>query len=50
MVAESNLSKIESPVYSDREMWLRNLAYSQFTCEEMENGVAIDILKSNCSE
>jgi hypothetical protein len=47
MVAASDLSKIESPVYSDREMWLRSLAYSQFTCEEMKNGVAIDILKNN---
>tara|TARA_A100001011_G_C14303233_1_gene841852 strand:- start:812 stop:1600 length:789 start_codon:yes stop_codon:yes gene_type:complete len=45
-VSSSDLSKIEYPVYPDREMWLRNIAYSQFTCEEMRNGTAINILKN----
>jgi len=47
MVTGNDLSKIERPVYPDREMWLRNIAYSQFTCDEMKNGVAINILKNN---
>lgn len=45
MVSGKDLSKIESPVYPEREMWLRNLAYSQFTCEEMRDGTAINILR-----
>ena len=45
-VCLQDLSKIEYPAYPDREMWLRNIAYSQFTCEEMRDGTAISILKS----
>lgn len=30
---------IESPVYPDREQWCFNLAYSQFTLEEIRRGI-----------
>ena len=43
----SDLSKIETPYIptdDERESWLRHLSYSQFTFEEMANGVAWKIL------
>ncbi|MGH8601317.1 MAG: hypothetical protein ACREXR_00595 [Gammaproteobacteria bacterium] len=39
-VGLTNLSQIESPVYSDRTNWLNALAYQQFTLEEIRNGTA----------
>lgn len=44
-VSEKDLSKIETPIYPEREGWLRTLSYSQFTLEEMRNGTAASILK-----
>jgi hypothetical protein len=38
MMGQTDLSKIESPVYPDREKWLHSLAYDQFTEAELCNG------------
>ena len=40
----SDLDKIESPVYPDRENWLNMLAYRQFTIGEIASGKAREIL------
>ena len=37
-VAERDFSKIESPIYPDREMWLRTLAYSTWSAGELADG------------
>lgn len=36
----TDLTKIEQPVYPDREAWLAHLAYSQFSFEEIRSGTA----------
>jgi hypothetical protein len=38
LVGQTDLARIESPVYPDREDWLRSLAYSQFNESELVNG------------
>jgi hypothetical protein len=38
LVGLTDLTKIESPVYPDREPWLRSLAYSQFDERELVDG------------
>lgn len=38
------LSDINEPLYPDREQWAANLAYGQFTLEEMRDGTAWRIL------
>lgn len=38
LVGISDLSKIESPVYPDRQPWLNALAYSQFNEQELVDG------------
>lgn len=38
LVGLTDLSKIETPVYPDRQPWLNSLAYSQFTEAEMIDG------------
>ena len=43
-VAEQDLSKIETPRHADREPCLWNLAYSQFTLDEMSSGYAYDVI------
>ncbi len=43
-VGLTDLSRIESPVFPDRDPWLAHLAYSQFSFEEMQSGEAWDIL------
>jgi hypothetical protein len=35
----TDLSKIETPLYPDREMWARSLAYGQYTRAEMKAGL-----------
>lgn len=40
----SDFTKIESPIYPDREPWARSLAYGQFTREEMKDGTAWRVL------
>jgi len=44
-MSSGEIENIERPRYPDREDWLRTLAYSQFTAEEMGNGKAWRILK-----
>jgi hypothetical protein len=39
-VGLTDLTKIEIPVYPDRDEWVRSLAYGQFTREEMQSGLA----------
>lgn len=41
----ATIEDIDSPVRPDREPWLRTLAYSQFTTEEIANGRAWGIIK-----
>jgi hypothetical protein len=38
LVGHTDLSKIETPVYPERQSWLNSLAFSQFTEAEMING------------
>ncbi len=45
LVGQTDLSKIESPVYPDREPWLRSLSYSQFSQDELTSGVLWELLK-----
>ncbi len=44
-VSEKDLSKIETPIYPDREPWLRSLSYSQFNVSELGSGKVASILK-----
>lgn len=44
LLGNSDLKKIESPVYLDREPWVRALAYSQFNEKELVNGTLWKIL------
>ena len=51
-VSNTDLSKIESPWYPDRdflEMWLRHLAYCQFSNQELADGTALRILQETYS-
>jgi hypothetical protein len=43
-VCLQDLSRINNPIYPDRQMWVNHLAYGQFTEEEMLNGAAWKIL------
>jgi|TARA_R100000081_G_C4818803_1_gene177655 hypothetical protein len=43
-ICESDFSKIETPMYADREPVFHSLAYGQFTQEEFRNGWALSIL------
>ncbi len=43
-ICESDFSKIESPLYNEREPIFHSLAYGQFTQEEFRNGYALSIL------
>ncbi len=38
LVGETNFSKIETPLYPDRERWLHSLAYCQYNESELVNG------------
>jgi hypothetical protein len=38
LVGQTDLSKVEKPVYPDREPWLRALSYSQFSEQELVDG------------
>jgi hypothetical protein len=44
LVGLTDLSKIETPVYPDREPWLRALAYSQFDERELVDGTLWTLL------
>lgn len=39
LVGRVDLSQIEAPAYPDRQPWLNSLAYSQFSEDELTNGV-----------
>jgi hypothetical protein len=43
-IGETDVSKIETPVYPDREPWLRHLAYNQFSLDEIRRGDAWRLL------
>jgi hypothetical protein len=43
-IAVYDLTKIEEPIFPDREPLLYNLAYSQFTLPEIESGYALEFL------
>ena len=43
-ICESDFTKIETPMYADREPVFHSLAYGQFTQEEFRNGWALSIL------
>ena len=44
-IAELDFSKIETPIYPDREMWLRTLSYSQWHVSEMADGTTRRVLE-----
>ena len=43
-ISSTKLEEIENPRRVDRQQWFNNLAYSQFTHNEIENGFAQEIL------
>jgi hypothetical protein len=44
LVGQTDLKKIENPVYPDREPWLRSLSYSQFSESELVDGTLWKLL------
>lgn len=46
-VSINDISKIDSPIYPDRQQWLNNLAYGQFHISEFQNGTFWEYLKSD---
>jgi len=44
-VSEKDLSRIETPIYPDREQWLKTLSYSQFHSSQLADGTAITKIK-----
>lgn len=44
-VGLTDLTKIEAPVYPDREPWAHSLAYGQFTRDEMRTGLLWQVMK-----
>jgi hypothetical protein len=46
-VGLTDLTKIEEPIYPDREPWAQSLAYGQFTRAEMRDGTCWRILEHN---
>lgn len=45
-VSSQDLSRIESPYMPDREQWANDLAYTEWTTEEIANGEPLDRLES----
>jgi hypothetical protein len=43
-VAETDISKINEPIYPDRESWFNHLAYQQYTEAEIASGLAYSII------
>jgi hypothetical protein len=43
-IGETDLSKIETPAYPDRDPWLAHMAYNQFSIDEIREGVAWQLL------
>jgi hypothetical protein len=48
-VALTDLTKIETPIYPDREGWACSLAYGQFTRDEMKSGLAWESVNGGTS-
>jgi hypothetical protein len=44
-IGSTDLSKIETPFYTDPSLWLNSLTYQQFTPEEYRNGTAVSIMR-----
>jgi hypothetical protein len=49
-VALQDLSRIESPIYPERKQWCYNLAYNQFTLDEMKSGLCWEMLQEQEEE
>ena len=45
-ISSTSLEEIENPRRVDRQQWFNNLAYSQFTHDEIESGLAQEILNA----
>ena len=45
-VTLQNLREIESPLYCDRTQWLNNYAWTEFTIEEISQGIPLKRLTS----
>jgi hypothetical protein len=43
-VSETDISKINEPIYPDREPWFNHLAYQQYTEAEIASGLAYSII------
>ena len=43
-ISSTSLEEIENPRRVDRQQWFNNLAYSQFTHDEIESGLAQECL------
>ena len=46
-MGQTDLSRIEEPVFPEREAWFRSLAYSQFTLKDMKHGIVKPLLDEN---
>jgi hypothetical protein len=44
-VGLEDLTRIEAPIFPDREPWLKTLSYSQFSMEEIKSGFAWAVMK-----
>lgn len=45
LVGQTDFSKIETPVYPDREPWVHSLAYCQFSEQELVDGTLWRLLE-----
>lgn len=46
-MGQTDLSKIEEPIFPDREAWFRSLAYAQFDLKDMKRGFVKPALDEN---
>lgn len=44
-VSRVEIKDIEKPYYPDRELWIKNILYNQFTIDEIKNGRALRLLR-----
>jgi len=47
-VSSQNLRSIETPLYSLRQQWVNNLAYTEWTTEEIAQGIPLARLTNTC--
>ena len=45
LVGQTDINKVETPIYPDREPWLNSLAYCQFNEQELVNGVLWKLIR-----